>query len=508
MKNNFLLIVWLLLYCSVANAQYTINKNLYIGKHVDGTPVKGTFINMNNKFSGMSVLRHYILLQDSKDGNIISYVFDKNDLHQVAQFKDNNDIYLLDDGYFKYKYKHTTFYDFQGKKLYTLSMQPVWHNDSLDVMIGYNHPDYFFKGDISAFHISTGKLIWKQKIPHRYHWPWSDVTKDRKQKNILYLITDSLVKLDVLTGKTVKMPFTAGMDEPFKSRFSLVRKRPIYRTDWKEAYWCCQPYIDSNVLSGTHSNSVSSEDSIFIADAKNLYCLDMLLNKRWITPLPADAGSKSYLIIQDDKILLINYGIAFQKGLLGHCGKPFVGVYDKHTGKQLSLTMPDIKNKISDGLAVTGRAYWQDDTGLMFNNQGETEVHRIDWKAPVKKAKSKDEEDECFYWPVDTVYQYSQGSMKPLVTDAHQLLVEANKQDVYLLKDDGTQQKFNADSIFSTKSENIYYNNAEKRTTYLVTDSSKKVLLVFEFEGILIAGDKGKLYAALPNGVCVIDSQQ
>ena len=122
---------------------------------------------------------------------------------------------------------------------------------------------------------------------------------------------------------------------------------------------------------------------------------------------------------------LTNYGVAFQKGLLGHCGKPFVAEYDRHTGKELSVTFPDIKNKLSGRRNGSRQNLLAGRQGLMYNNHGETEVHRIEWKAPVKKAEKAEEQDECYYWPEDTVYQYSEGRLNAMVTDAHQVFVES-----------------------------------------------------------------------------------
>lgn len=504
MRKIVLLCVALLIALTI-KAQYTTNQ-MEFGKYADGTPLKATFIGMTNKFSGMHYTKDYLQLQDLKDGQITNYVLDRKDLHEIARIK-NIDIYLLKNGYFKRKssYKAITFCNFEGKKLYSIPVAPLLYNDSLDVVIGQNYPSYLFEGNISAYRISTGQLIWKQKLPHRHHWPWFDFKID---KNIHYLITDSLVKLDIVTGKTIKMPFTAGVSEPMKSRFSLVKNRDIVRRDWQEANYCLYPFIADFVLSGTHSNMIFNSDSIFIADVNNLYCLDEQLNQRWVTPLPKDAGAKSEIHLLGDKILLQNFGVAFQKSLIAHCGKPFVAVYDRHTGKELSVTMPDIKNKLTDGKAVMGRAYWKDDKGVMYNNAGETEIHRFNWEAPAKVTQNKDEEYKCYYSLVDTVYQYSEGQLKPIVTDAHQVLVDANDQDVYLLKDDGTQQKFDADKMFFKDSKNIYSNNAEKRITYLVVDSSKRVRCTLEFEGDLKDGGDGIFYAILKTGVAVIKTKQ
>ena len=506
MKKVILFLIGLLFCNSSMKAQYSISHLMEIGKCADGTPMKATVITMNEGFKTVDIFHYipYILLRDQND---VGYVINKEDFHQVARIKGDDNIFLLRNGYFKNSSKRTTFFDYQGKKLRSIPVNTVWYDDSLDVMIGYNNTIRFYNAEMSAYRISTGELLWKQKLPHRYHWPWYDKLTDSEHKNMLYLMADSLVRLDVVTGKTIKMPFAAGVDEPLKSRFSLVKTRTIFRRDWMEAYWCEFPYTADGVLSGTHSRMTLSGDTIFVADAKNLYCLDKQLNKRWTIPLPTDAGAKSDIRLLGDRIFLTNYGVAFQKGLLGRCGKPFVAEYDRHTGKELSMTFPDIKNKLSDGGTVAGRTYWQDDKGLMYNNQGEAEVHRIEWKAPVKKAEKAEEQDECYYWTVDTVYQYTEGRMNAIVTDAHQVLVEANEQDVYLLKDDGTKQIFKADSIFFKDSENMYSNNAEKRKTFLITDGSprKNVRMIFTFNGGLNKDDKGFLYVVLPNGVGIIN---
>jgi outer membrane protein assembly factor BamB len=506
MKKIVLFLAGLLICSSAVKAQHITSHLMELGKYADGTPVKATFITMDEGFGEISTFPYvpYVLLRDkNKNG----YVINKEDFHLVAKIKGDDDIFLLRNGYYKNSSKRTTFFDYKGKKLRSVPINAVWYDDSLDVIIGYNNAIRFYDAEMSAYRISTGELLWKQKLPHRYHWPWYDRLRDSEHKNMLYLMTDSLVRLDVVTGKTIKMPFTAGVEEPLKSKFSLVRTRLIFRRDCKEAYMCEFPYTADGVLSGTHSRMTLSGDTLFVADAKNLYCLDKQLNKRWATPLPADAGAKSDIRLLGDRIFLTNYGVAFQKGLLGRCGKPFVAEYDRHTGKELSVTFPDIKNKLSDGGTVAGRTYWQDDKGLMYNNQGEAEVHRIEWKAPVKKAEEAEEQDECYYWTVDTVYQYTEGRMNAIVTDAHQVLVEANAQDVYLLKDDGTKQIFKADSIFFKDSKDMYSNNGEKRTTFLITDDSPRqnVQMIFTFKGNLNKDDKGFLIATLPSGVGIID---
>lgn len=503
MKKIVLFFIVLLVSILAAKAQYTTSK-IELGKYADGTPAVATYISLNNGLDHVDFGQYNpIIMITDKQHN--KYVLSTADFHLLGKFNTEDNIYLTNESYFKNTSNRTNFYNLNGKKTHTLPVSTVFYNDSLDVIIGYKNLLRAYKGELSAYRISDGSLIWKQLLPHKYHWPWFDINKDEQQRNIYYMITDSLVRLDITNGQVIKKPFTAGVKESMKSRFSLVKKRPIYLRAWKEAYMSETPYIGGAVLSGTHSNFISSGDSIFIADAKDLYCFDKQLNEFWETALPADAGSKSSIKLSGNKIVLVNYGIAFQKGLLAHCGKPFIARYDRQTGKQLFLAMPDIKNKLSDGLSVQGKSYWLDDKGLMYNNDGETEVHRINWKAPIKIPKDPQDSYECYYWPVDTVYQYSDGSLLPIETNAHQVVVESNQEDVYILKEDGTQQIIKAEKAFFKIADNLYKNNADKQKTFYLTDGhSLKVQLSFKFEGNLLEDRQKILYALFPNGVGII----
>lgn len=196
----------------------------------------------------------------------------------------------------------------------------------------------------------------------------------------------------------------------------------------------------------------------------------------------------------------------FKKGQLGYCGKPFVAEYDWSSGKELNVTFPDIKNKLSDASSVSGRTYRKDDKGYMYSDFGKPEFHRVKREAPIKVSKCDDKKYDSYYWYVDTLYTYSDGSLKPILTDNHQLILDANEQDVYILKDDGTQQIIKAEDAFLRQSKNVYSNNAEKRKTFYVTDgSTTQVRLTLKFEGNLIQDKNYRLYAVLSSGLGVIE---
>ncbi len=95
---------------------------------------------------------------------------------------------------------------------------------------------------------------------------------------------DSLIRLNVVTGDTLRHAFTAGVKEPLKSRFSFAKeRRTLPSSDFtREAIFSTGI---GAVLTGTHSNIIFSGDSLFVADAEHFYCLDKKLNTRWMADL-------------------------------------------------------------------------------------------------------------------------------------------------------------------------------------------------------------------------------
>lgn len=83
------------------------------------------------------------------------------------------------------------------------------------------------------------------------------------------------------------MPLRQGVKEPLKSRLSLAKLRTTLpgRGFTREAIYSYSG-LDAT-LKGTHSNIIFSGDSMFVADANHLYCLDKELKTRWMADLPA-----------------------------------------------------------------------------------------------------------------------------------------------------------------------------------------------------------------------------
>ena len=97
---------------------------------------------------------------------------------------------------------------------------------------------------------------------------------------------DSLIRLNVVTGDTLRHAFTAGVKEPLKSRFSFAKeRRTLPSSDFtREAIFSTGI---GAVLTGTHSNIIFSDDSLFVADAEHFYCLDKnLIQDGWVPLRP------------------------------------------------------------------------------------------------------------------------------------------------------------------------------------------------------------------------------
>ena len=188
MKKNVLFFIVLLISGLSAKAQYTTSK-MELGKYADGTPAMATYISLNNGLDHIDFgqLNPIIMITDKQHNK---YVLSTADFHLLGKFNTEDNIYLANESYFKNTSNRTNIYNFQGKKTHSLPVSTVFFNDSLDVLIGYKNFLRAYKGELSAYRNSDGSLIWKQLLPHKYHWPWFDINKDKQHRNIYYMITD------------------------------------------------------------------------------------------------------------------------------------------------------------------------------------------------------------------------------------------------------------------------------------------------------------------------------
>ena len=475
------------------------------GKCADGSNLKCRYIPADGKLRTFTITSEmpYLIIFD--DGG--ARVLDKTTLRKIADLKlgskefvqINNDGYIMcsDNVAFFSREGRPTFYNFKGEKVWS-SKYGTTITDRYDNVVVCEKK----WGEYVAYDMSTGKELWQRTIACSKHYPWADMYTDRHDRKSYYLKGDKLVKLNILTGDTICHSFSAGVKEPIKSRLSLVRRQMPTSWDFQSEEEFSSA-IGNFILTGTHSNIIDTCNCLYVADARNLYCFDKNLKTLWQTVLPDGMGSKSNIRIEGSRVCLINYGVAFQKGLIGRCGKPFIASYDKSTGKQLSLDKPEISKKVQGGIYVDGRAYWQTARGFLYNDEGDSTIHEISWEPKTDKAPLQDYPDFVI---CDTVGIVKDGMFIDVPTNKHQLVVEVYGSDVNVIKSDGTCELIPASEVYIHKSGQVFSsNNGFDRPNHFVIVDPTTHKVKYSFQNIVgVLQDKdGNIFVGTKQGVGV-----
>lgn len=480
-------------------------QKIQLGTYANGKPFLCHFVLTDEelKFFGFTKDQPLLLIGD-KHGNKL---FNTNTFEEIAEpdFKNKRFSQVIQEGYlvftpmraFSFSYGQPSFFNLNGEKIWSSKETLILTDRSEKVVIcGKNHND----DKLIAYDMPTGKVLWQKTIPGSKHYLWADVNIDQENSRYYYLMGDSLYRLNVLTGDTLRHTFAASVKEPMKSVFSIAKVRTTLpsRDFMKEAIFSGGV---GATLTGTHSNLIFSGDSLLIADADHLYCLDKNLKAIWTADFPAQSGAKSRIKIMGDKICMQNFGVGFQNGLVGRYGLPFTATFDRKTGKQLSLVFVDIKKKIMGGLMIDGRTYWQTDKEFLYNELGDSTVHEIKWKPTTTQLPQEDYPDFVL---CDTVGIVKDGTFEYVATDKHQLVVEVYGQDVNVIKADGSCQLIPADSVFLHDTGNVYStnNSGDVANTFIVVDpKTRKVEVSFHLKGRVYQDDSGNIYVRIKQGV-------
>lgn len=480
-------------------------KEVALGKRADGSDVKCTFIPTDGKLDKLIVTGEspYMIIMDNGEAR----VFDKTTLKKIADMKLKGKEFaqINKDGYLAYS-NNVAFVSKEGSPtFYNFNNDKVW-SSKYGLTVSDRHENVVVCekqwGQYIAYDMSTGKELWQKNIKCRKHYPWADMYIDRHDRRMYYLIGDELVKLDILTGDTVCHPFSAGVKEPTKSRLSIVKRQMPSSKDFavEEAF---SYNVGNFVLTGTHSNIIDTCNCLFVADARNMYCFDKNLKALWQTALPEGMGAKSNIRIEGNKVCLINYGVAFQDGIIGKCGKPFIASYDRATGKQLSLDTPEIGKKVQGGIYIDGHAYWQTAKGFLYNDEGNSELHEIAWKPKTERASRSNYPD---YVICDTVGIVKDGMFMTIPTNREQLVVEVYGRDVNVIKSDGTCELIPSDEVYFHDNHNVYSTNngSDSSNHFVVVDpATHKVECSFHVDGIVLTDQTGNIFVGTKQGVGV-----
>lgn len=466
----------------------------------NGTVLRGIFYETRKKINTLVVndKNDYMLCVDE---NGIYRICDKRTFKIMSELKSNP--MVTRNGYFLTKQAKASFYNFNNEKLWTANGPYVYSSDTLGITVFMKSEGvrYVDKGLLEGVDINTGNILWKSTVPYKYHYPWTEIFTVKEHPNYRYLIADSLYLLDTKTGRLTSHAFCPSVKESGKSIFSIAKSTPLPSNEWRiEA---AMSYDHIGRMTGTHSRWVQSGDSLFIADAENLYCFNLSLEEIWRTPIPDAMGSKSCLQVRGDKLYLLNFGIGFQKGFVGRAGRVFYATYDKSTGRQLQLVVPDTNKKLYGGLYVPRKIYLQDNSDLYYIDEGGKEVHTLKWTPETNIPAEYNIPERVIY---DTIYVKKDGKLEPITTNDRQLVVELNDYDVNVVNiSNGKVTKYPGSEVFFHDYRNVYSTNSRKTHRYaIVNDKTMKIRYDFSHAGYCLVTDNGDIWLVNDYGIGVI----
>lgn len=496
----FIYLLFLTLVVPVS-AQITSIKDcqqLALAKDADGNNVMFYFIPTDGALEREAVRTDPdVLLIMDKNG---TRIFSTETLEKLSDIESGVDVFQVShDGYLALSEKAMLsdngihFYNFAGEKIWKIKGKPIIAEPINNVVINLKKDKY------TAYDMPTGKLLWEKKVPQKNHYAHCNSYTGNLDRGHYYMIADSLVRLNLRTGETITRPFRAGRKSTKFWSLSDSYKKLSDRRLIRELY---NSSCDAKIASGTHSNWIVRGDSMFVADADTLYCLNHDLQDIWKTALPADMGAKSSIRLSDGKIFMQNFGIAFNNGTIESCGKPFGAVYDAADGRLLSLTTPDIDRWLAGGTyTADGRLYWQTNKKMLYTDEGGDAVSEVKWK-PVTNylpdAKCPD------FVICDTVYVARDGFLESVVSDRSQLVVEVYGKDVNVIGSDGKVSTIPADEVFFKDCIDVYSTNGDRKKrsrTLIVEPGTRKIKYSFYINGWVCQDENGNIVVCTPQGI-------
>lgn len=473
----------------------------------DGTMLSGEYIPVPNGVKSFQTVENlpYFTIVD-KDNN--TRVYDINTFQLITTIRNAGEGvcnitrqgYLLTRSNMLTTNEYPVFYNWDNEQVWKVKEQVAITDRINNVVICYKSGSSI-AGHMAAYDLADGHKLWQKSFSQRRHYALAHLFREDRDGEHYYMIADSIIRLNPITGEKLSHSFDAGVKASMKSRFTLVKHRFPSSFDWaKEAYF--SNYVSTAYLTGTHSGAIMKGDSIFIADASHVYCFNRQLVPLWATSIPEGVSSKSSIKLAGDTLLMQNYGQGFNNGVHGSCGQPFMASYDRKTGRQLSFQIVKVEKKVVGGIIVPGKAYWQNDKGFSYSYAGDTLSTEIAWKPRTDRQSDPNHPDRII---CDTVGVLRNGYLERIATNAQQIVVELYGKDVYLVHDDGTSEMIPAEDVFFHDGYNLYSTNADKERHYVIIDPDTwKVKYGFHTSLDLLYDKDGILFVNTRNGIGVI----
>lgn len=222
-----------------------------------------------------------------------------------------------------------------GKDLWNSKVLIYTTIPGLNIAFGYKYNSFAqtFSEKLSCVDLTNGKVRWERKIDKSYGWDGIVNLND----TAILLVASGLHHLNLETGKGWDYEVKTGVKDYSKTVGANVAGAVLGLLTGSFVI-----STGHDLVSNLVSNVVTDSLYIYFASKDYITCLSYDGRVKWRTELPKET-SHSTLLIDSTKVYLINRGEAKYNGRKCHFGEPYIGVFDKNSGYELSLSLFKLK---------------------------------------------------------------------------------------------------------------------------------------------------------------------
>ncbi len=371
--------------------------------------------------------------------------------------------------------------DFDGKirKTYTKNISYVSAKYSIGIIAkGYGSTT------LDAINLQTGERVWKMPLHQNLTWESIKTINDE----ILIIESEGVYGLRLSDGRNwYYKAVDYDLDPPLKEPTLLTAASVLVGL---AAGFIVVP--TANPIRGISSNTLIDNDTIYYAHKDTVVCLGRFGQKYWQSALPRNTMSRSSIIADSNKLIVVNYGYAFENGNKVLYGKPFISGFDKHSGERLYYSQVSVAGEYIVDVDVS-------DTILTLLLPTTTVRYGLNSGQMLSENKTNSAEKGIFYI-ANSGDLYFQNTDSTFIKKDNSTLIETSKGLHLTLNPDGTYS--DVDTVAS------YFSRIGEKDEFIILSNDSKTVLI-DKSGKLISVASLPRQSAVINDlvVCVMNKQ-
>jgi len=224
-----------------------------------------------------------------------------------------------------------------GNELWEVKNNIYFVDPTDNIGIGYKFKSSTgYSNELEGIDLKNGNVVWKRDLNREYGWNDVFYTND----STMIVVAAGLHAINIKTGK--------GWDYN-----TITGKKDYTGTVAANAVGVGLGLLTGTFVTSTGhdlvrdlvSNTISDSSNTYFASKEQLVKIDKQTGEIvWKLPFSNDLASKSSIFMNDSIIFMINKGVAFMGYRQLEFGKPFFAAFDRQSGKQIFLSLINVKD--------------------------------------------------------------------------------------------------------------------------------------------------------------------